>query len=144
MSTEVVSFPHAGWTSNRVEAGRLIRSLIKYTAFPEFTEEYDLLECFYTHALITRRDAVIMGANIPQVKDGLLCHPLAGPVRIREVSAREDWDANCNTCENLTRLPSKKGHSMRGMCGVNASEVEFHPSDYRGCPSYSRRIRHAT
>lgn len=72
--------------------------------YPEADEQYDLVVCHYTKAMIPRKEAVVLGAVIPQVHVSYLCHPLAGDARKLSVQCLQEFEQNCNTCRHLRRV----------------------------------------
>jgi len=82
----------------------LVRVDVLDTPYPEADEQYDLVVCHYTKALIPRKEANVLGAVVPQVSISYLCHPLAGEARKRSVRYFQEYEQNCNTCRHLKRV----------------------------------------
>ena len=100
------------------------------TPFPEADEQYDLVVCHYTGALIPRIEAIILGAVIPQTPISYLCHPLARDTRKQSVRCFQDYEQNCNTCKHLIRVPFKKDTSglQPGQC-FNEQRQPLYPRE---------------
>ena len=103
------------------------------TPYPEADEQYDLVQCPYTKLLVTRKDAVVLGSVLPQVKVSSLCHPLAVVVRKHSIEALQELDQNCNTCKHLKRVEFdraewKPSGLMPGEC-KNPKRKPLYPRD---------------
>lgn len=103
------------------------------TPYPESDEQYDLAVCHYTGALIQRKDAIILGAVIPQVSVSYLCHPFAGEARKRSVRCFQKYEQNCNTCRHLKRVEFNRAYwkpsgLMPAEC-MNESREPLYPQE---------------
>lgn len=124
------------------------------TPYPESDEQYDLAVCHYTGALIPRKEAIVLGAVVPQVSVSFLCHPMAGDARKRSVRLFQEHEQNCNTCRHLKRVEFNRAYwrasgLMPGECLNEARKpqyphdgicIMFAPDDCMLQPCYEGRL----
>jgi hypothetical protein len=97
-------------TNYTFRANTLVNVELLFTPFPESDELYDLAVCHYTKGLITRKDAIVLGAVVPQAPVSYLCHPLSVQARKESVKQFNDSEQNCNTCKHLKRVKFDKAY----------------------------------
>ena len=63
------------------------------------------------------------------------------PPTQEEARAFNEWDANCNTCRHLTRVPCEPrcGSPHDGICQLKQVPIRFHPDDWMGMSCWEAR-----
>lgn len=133
---------------------KLVSAEVLETPYPEADEQYDMVVCHYSRALIPRREAIVLGAILPTVATSFMCHPLAVEKRKWSMHAFHEHEQNCNTCRYLQRVPFNKAQRgpqglMHGECSNDnrqpvypqgGNKVAFHPDDCMLQPCYEGRL----
>jgi len=101
-------------------------------------------------------DSILLGAVVPQVSSTFLCAPEDKQKRIESVKIFNEYEANCNTCKHLERVPHEKRHGsspLQGRCKkfknpehvtkhgayLENGIIRFWAEDYMGMPCHEMR-----
>ena len=110
---------------------------------PVGKDEYgDVYFCRYSKKNVSFKDSIFIGAILPQVKGSFVCHPDGLKFYKEEKDIFNEFEANCNTCKNLTRTPFKKQHPanpMTAICSLKKESITFHPDDHMGMECWEKR-----
>jgi hypothetical protein len=90
-----------------------------------------ICKCPYTKLEVPYEGALFLGPIVPQVNGTYACHPTATPYRNASKRLFDEYEANCNTCVHLKRIPHKPivGGMLRGKCSRSGEQLYFHPGD---------------
>jgi hypothetical protein len=97
--------------------------------------------CQYSKKSITTDKAVFLGSLMPSVSGTYVCHEEGKEARKQSKKNFDEMDANCNTCNNLERIPHKKCTAgfLQGICKIRAETIKFHPDDWMGNECWEQR-----
>ncbi|MBA3622877.1 MAG: hypothetical protein H0W48_00100 [Methylibium sp.] len=112
-----------------------------------------LYRCQYTGKEVAFGEHIYLGACIPQVRGAYVCHTSAKDAYRDSKRCFDEFEANCNTCQSLERVPHDKGALMRGRCTNPTAAFDahpyrdlardgvmvFHPDDHMGMPCHQPR-----
>jgi hypothetical protein len=113
---------------------------------PIFQDDYGfgVYVCQYTKKLvvISHGEFIYLGACLPQVKGSYVCSVDSNNAYKESKTLFNEFEANCNTCKNLTRVPFKKQHPanpMTAICSFKKENITFHPDDHMGMECWEKR-----
>lgn len=111
--------------------------------------------CHWTGEMVKESEMILTPPILPQVLGKHPAAPGYEPARRRSYIDFCEMDANCNTCQNLDRVPheKQKGGMLFGRCKsvpinhpypILDGVMTFHPEDFMGMECYESRFASET
>lgn len=102
--------------------GRIVTCYVK--------DFYSPLYCPFTYLEINdKKDGIILGSILANINISFLCHKTAVAARNIDVKIFDEFEKNCNTCNNLKRIKTNAG-SMKGYCDDIPKEHPYYKDTY--------------
>lgn len=110
------------------------------------------MRCQYTGKEVAEGEGIWLGSIVPQSPTRYYCHPSAKEEYDKQKFEFDRFEANCNTCSRLERIPHDRNDFvisglMNGKCDKftethpynRGDYFKFAPSDFMGMKCYEPR-----